>query len=144
MNVTISGLLENFAAACRALLPAADFAHVPWQEGRQYDNWERMEAALFESLVAELCAEAVKSGYHLRFPQYGFRQTEPVDVSICTTDGADKVWRFVRLRTRDTPFDEAECVASGEIAAVCLAGSSWHLEIRTERGAERLSEVPIR
>lgn len=52
--------LALFADALRALVPVAERARMPWREGAAYDDWDRVAAALFKSLVADSLAHAVE------------------------------------------------------------------------------------
>lgn len=113
-TITVTNLIENFAGACRALVPFLDTAEVPWQDHLQYDNFDRFVEPLFVSLVTEPCEfAAVGEGRAkaLGTIRYGF----PVEragsakhayIAVRTVDGVE--WPFVQLQSETTPFDIAE------------------------------------
>jgi hypothetical protein len=107
-ELTVTQLVQNFAEACRALVPHMDRALVPWRDGQQFDNWDRIAEALFQSLVLEPCAFAAKSvtGDHtLHTARYGFGPPyNPKDSAVYVIDG-NRQTRLVRLTNDLQPFD---------------------------------------
>jgi hypothetical protein len=108
--VTVTDLMLNFAHACRGLVPSLDRAVVPWRDGEQYDNWDRVADALFETLVTEPCAfQAVGEGglAKLRTARYGFGSNPACNawVAMQRNGGA----RVIALSSVTTPFDHVKC-----------------------------------
>lgn len=101
--VSVTQLVLNFAQACRSLIPAMEFALVPWQRPDAYDNWDRVAKPLFETLVVEPCLYQAAPDERLvgtRFSRYGFsRDVAPAYLLI------DRRFRFVELSTTNNPFD---------------------------------------
>jgi hypothetical protein len=74
-TVSVTDLVLNFSAACRALVPGLDYAQVPCRDDEHYDNFDRVFAALFETLVIEPCVFAAvgEAGQNtLSIARYGF------------------------------------------------------------------------
>jgi hypothetical protein len=101
--VSVTQLVLNFAQACRSLIPAMDFAHVPWGDLDAYDNWDRVAEPLFETLVVEPCLYQAAPNERLagtRFSRYGFGKD--VAPAYLLVDGR---FRFVKFSTNVSPFD---------------------------------------
>jgi hypothetical protein len=109
-TVTVTDLLLNFADACRALVPSLDRAVVPWRDGDQYDNWDRVAEALFESLVTEPCAFQAVGGAglaRLRTVRYGFAPDRKCNAWVALRgNGAAQV---IALSSVTSPFDHVKC-----------------------------------
>ena len=107
-ELSVTQLVLNFAEACRALVPHMDRALVSWRDGQQFDNWDRVAEALFQSLVVEPCAFAAKSltgDLALRLSRYGFASPyNPKDSAVCVVDG-NRPTRLLRLTSDLQPFD---------------------------------------
>ncbi|HEX4508316.1 MAG TPA: hypothetical protein VH722_21490 [Alphaproteobacteria bacterium] len=142
----ISALISNFAMACRALVPALDAARIPWQEGKQYDNWERLEEVLFKSLVSEPFEhEALEAGEAARFSRYGFEAEDDranAKLVVLTNDKRHS-WRYIRLGTQKQPFDVVRCVKGGEIRAFPLTEADFRFVVTTMTGETTWSDVRL-
>ncbi len=114
MSATITELVVNFRNACRAILPMLDRASVPWVDPGQYDGWDRVAEALFESLVLEPCHfQAAHEGFGnpLKVPRYGFYPTDGrAFINLIASNGLD--CPFIRLASGLDPFDD--CVGKTE------------------------------
>jgi hypothetical protein len=145
-SASVTALIYNFADACRALIPALDRANVPWQEGKQYDNWERIEDPLFKSLVAEPCEfQAQAFGVTARFPNYGFRQEDGsanARISVSENEGKNS-WRYVRLFTLHQPFDAVECVQGSEVRHIPLTAAQFQFIVASEDDERSWTEVRL-
>ena len=109
-TVTVTELILNFAEACRSLVPALDRAGVRWGDGEQYDNWDRIAEALFESLVTEPCAfQAVDEAglTRLRIAPYGFASDAGWNAWVEVQ--GDEPARVVSLSSISKPFDHVRC-----------------------------------
>ena len=110
-TITVTDLVRNFAAACRALVPSLDRAAIPWRDSEQYDNWDRIAEPLFVSLVTEPCAfHAVgEAGLgKMRVARYGFAPARDFNAWVAL-DVAHPVW-VIGLSSIARPFDHAQCV----------------------------------
>ena len=115
-TVTVTDLVLNFAEACRALVPSLDRAGVPWRDGGQYDNWDRIAEPLFESLVTEPCAFAAvgEAGLgRLRVARYGFAPAADENAWIAV-DGVHPA-RMVGLSSTAGPFDHVQCAGTSNL-----------------------------
>jgi hypothetical protein len=132
--------------ACRALVPTLDAARVPWREGKQYDNWERLEEALFKSLVSEPCEyEALEAGEVARFSRYGFdAEDDHANAKLVVlTNDENHSWRYVRLATQKWPFDALRCVRNGEIRVFPLGEANFRFLVTTTTGETSRSDVRL-
>jgi hypothetical protein len=115
-QVSVTDLVRNFAAACRAMVPHLDRARVPWTDGQQYDDWDRVAEPPFFSLVLGPCrfqAEASLPGISLVLPRYGFPPSGE-NAFLCLAAREAGECRFVQLRSLDGPFDYCEGQIEGE------------------------------
>jgi hypothetical protein len=144
--ITISALVSNFAGACRSLVPALDIARVPWREGQQYDNWDRLEEVLFESLVSEPCVhEALAAGETVRFGRYGFdaRDEESNAQLVVHIDGESDGWRYVQLATVQQPFDAVRCVSNEKTRVFRIAYAQFRFVATISTGEITRDEVRL-
>lgn len=140
--VTVTDLVLNFAEACRSLVPALDRADVPWRDGEQYDNWDRVAEALFESLVTEPCAfQAVgEAGLtKLRIARYGF--TPDTESNAWVALQGDRPARFLTLATVAAPFDHAQC--EKPVGLVPLQECRFVFVFGSRDGTQRLEKVDL-
>lgn len=115
-QVSVTDLVHNFATACRALVPHLNRAGIPWADGQQYDNWDRVAEPLFFSLVLEPCrlqAGASFPAIPLILPRYGFTPSSE-NAFLSLDAGATANCRFVGLRSVNGPFDYCEGQIKGE------------------------------
>lgn len=113
--MTVTDLVLNFAQACRALVPALDRAQVPWRDGAQYDNWDRIAEPLFETLVSEPCAFAAVGEValsRLKVARYGFVGADPEWNAYVALDRSAP-HRVVGLSSNVAPFDEVTFLECG-------------------------------
>jgi hypothetical protein len=115
-SVTVTALVLNFADACRALVPMLDGASVPWGESGEYAEWDRIAAAMFESLVTEPCALAAVGNRdvgRIGVARYGAKRPVPGDGIGYVAVDDDPPRRILGLATANRPFDMVR-VISGE------------------------------
>ena len=141
-TVSVTDLVLNFADACRALVPAVDRAEVPWRDGEQYDNWDRIAEALFESLVTEPCAfqAAGEAGLaKLRVARYGFSPDAEANAYVARL--GDLPTQLITLSSVAAPFDHAYC--EEPTGRVPLAGSRFVFVYDAGDGTQRLEHVDL-
>ena len=141
-TVTVTDLMLNFADACRALVPTMDRAGVPWRDGEQYDNWDRVAEALFESLVAEPCAfQAVREAGlgKLRPARYGFAHDTNRNAWVALQ--CDRAARVITLSSLTTPFSHVQC--EEPTGLVLLEGSQFVFVYDVGDGAQCLVSVDL-
>jgi hypothetical protein len=141
-TVSVTDLMVNFAEGCRALVPSLDRASVPWRDGEQYDNWHRVEEALFQTLVTEPCAfQAVgEDGLaKLRVVRHGFAPDPTCNAWISVhSDGAARV---MGLSSVTNPFDHVRC--EGRTSLVPLEGARFVFVYDVGDGAQTLDSVNL-
>jgi len=141
-TVTVTDLMLNFAAACRALVPSLDRAGVPWHAEEQYDNWDRVAEALFESLVTEPCAfQAVgePGSAKLRTGRYGFAPEANCNAWVAVED--DRSTRVIDLSSVRAPFAHVRC--EEPTGLVPLEGRRFVFVYDAGEGAQRLQSVDL-
>jgi hypothetical protein len=145
---TVTDLVQNFAEACRALVPALDRAEVAWRDKSQYDNWDRIAVPLFETLVLEPCVFAAvgETGLsRLQVARYGFVDAEPEWNAYIALEGATPK-RVVGLSSNVAPFDSvvfSEC-STGRVATLALTDARFVFVFAALDGTQqRLTIVPF-
>jgi hypothetical protein len=146
--VTVTDLVQNFADACRALVPALDRANVPWRDNEQYDNWDRVVEPLFETLVTEPCTFAAVGEpglIRLQVVPYGSREHDPkCNAYVALDDPSPK--RLVGLYSNVLPFDEVvfcECNGSA-MGTLALRDARFVFVFAGFEGADQqLTIVPL-
>lgn len=132
----------NFAEACRAVVPALDRAGVPWRDGEQYDNWDRVAEALFESLVTEPCVfQAVgEAGLaKLRAARYGFAPDANCNAWVAVQ--GDPPTQVINLSSLTSPFDHVQCEEPTRL--VPLEGRRFIFLYDAGDGTRRLENVDL-
>jgi hypothetical protein len=117
---TVTNLVLNFGEACRSLVPSLDRAGVAWSDSDQYDNWDRIAEALFESLVTEPCRfQASEIGLDkLQWDKYGFDISPSANAFISVAIPGTTDCKLISLVSKDQPFGHVRAVGvSGEIIA---------------------------
>jgi hypothetical protein len=146
-RATVTDLVLNFGDACRALLPSLDRARVPWADANQYDNWDRIAEALFESLVAEPCmSQANDIGLGaLQLTKYGFDIAPSANAFIRVVAPLADDYRFIDLVSHDEPFGHVRALGKfGEIIAP-LAQCEFSFVVTDPTGKQhRLTEISLR
>ena len=142
LTLTVTDLVLNFAYACRALVPSLDRAAVPWQDEAQYDNWDRVAEALFETLVTEPCvfqAVGEARSISLHPATYGFAHDPGCNAWLAVNRG--RPTRVISLASVASPFDHARC--EGEPELVTLREHEFVFVYDTGDGLRCLAEVNI-
>jgi hypothetical protein len=147
-QATVSDLVRNFAEACRALVPNLDRASVPWADGQQHDNWDRIAEALFESLVLEPCrfhAAAVFPSTVLKLERYGFKPAGAnAFVSLNASLGGEDC-SFVQLISRESPFDGCEGWSSDSKLVVPIDDAELSFVVLDADGARhKIKNIDLR
>jgi len=113
-RATVTDLVLNFGDACRALVPSLDRARIPWSDANQYDNWDRIAEALFESLVGEPCKlQAAKIGFdRVQLGRYGFDIASAANAFISVVTPYCTDCRLISLVSQERPFSHIRAVGS--------------------------------
>jgi hypothetical protein len=114
-TVSVTALVLNFADACRALVPMLEGAAVPWGEGQQYDNWDRIAQPLFTTLVTEPCGFAAVGEANIsRLDIAGYDYDHLPDCSAYIAVEGPQPQRLIGLTTKTRPFDMVKVVGEPE------------------------------
>ena len=117
-------MLLNFQGALRSLLPHADAVCLPWRDGENYDEWEAIASALFESLVVFPIRTSLdeRSWSEIKFPPYEMLQRDVATLSVLEVlpklDSGTRV--FYGLSSAMHPFDSCRwysALADGTLAS---------------------------
>lgn len=120
-TTSVTELLSFLQQALVALVPIAEKARIPWQDGQAYDDWDAIAGCLYDNLVVKTISCAVESGPDLELPKY--------DMVYPTYQGAyiqvegdgippDVIAVFVGFAGTSTTFARVKWVgmhASGEV-----------------------------
>jgi hypothetical protein len=143
-TVTVTDLVLNFADACRALVPSLDRAGVPWGDGAQYDSFDRVAEALFESLVMEPCAFAAAGSAglsKLRTARYGFSHDNNFNAWVAVHVQGDIIARMILLSSITAPFAHVRC--EDPVGLVPLEGKRFMFVYNVGDGNRQLQAVDL-
>jgi hypothetical protein len=93
---------------------------VPWSDANQYDNWDRIAEALFESLVVEPCrSQAGEIGLEpLQWDIYGFDVSSNANAFISVAIPGTTDCKLISLVSKGQPFSHVRAIGvSGEVIA---------------------------
>lgn len=105
-------LLKIFRNALIALVPHMTAAHIPWQEGESYDEWDEIAASLFKGIVVSSVRFANEFSEESELPKYDLLYENVkgfVLIGLKVTDSADNTWIFHRFESTKEPFDTVAC-----------------------------------
>ena len=101
----VNELVRIFRAALIALIPIADRAHMPWREPNNYDDWDSMAAAIYESIVSRSLEESSEWDKFDAIPKYGKRTDRYSNYSFLTAQHEPGACAFICFETESSPFD---------------------------------------
>ena len=114
-RTTTSEIMEIFRESLIALVPLMERAHLPWREGKAYDEWDRIASSLFEGIALSSLQWGLGGGgfteihvpaYDMVYPDYHqFSFIEYVTGSSLPNSHL----LFCKFVTRDSPFDTVQC-----------------------------------
>lgn len=70
--ITLNELLLNFRNALVSLVPYLEKVEIPYKEGEDYDEWDRISEILYEELVINSVKSATKDRRSESYAKYGF------------------------------------------------------------------------
>jgi hypothetical protein len=143
---TVTNLVRNFGEACRALVPSLDRARVSWSDANQYDNWDRIAEALFESLVIEPCRfQANEIGLDkLQFDKYGFIASSNANAFISVVISGATECKLISLVSRDRPFSHVRAAGVSDEMIAPIMQCDFALVMIDPAGKQyRLSELDL-
>jgi len=119
---SVNELVQIFRDGLIALIPMADRAQMRWREPDNYDDWDSIAAAIFESIVLRSLEESSEWEKFNAVPQYNRRTDHYSGSSFLTTVDEPGAWAFICFETESSPFDtclfgrldEADAVISFE------------------------------
>ena len=143
---TVTNLVRNFGEACRALVPSLDRARVSWSDAHQYDNWDRIAEALFESLVVEPCrSQAGEIGFDkLQWDKYGFDISPSANAFISVAISGATECKLISLISRDRPFSHVRAAGVSDEMIAPIMQCDFALVMIDPTGKRyRLTEIDL-
>jgi hypothetical protein len=102
---SVNELAQIFRDALVGLIPIAERAHMPWKEPSNYDDWNSIAAALYESLVVRSIEESSEWNKFEPIPKYNKRVDRYSNNSLLTTHDEPVTRAFICFETDSNPFD---------------------------------------
>jgi hypothetical protein len=103
--VTAIQLLSDFRDGLIVLIPIAEKSRMPWRKPNAYDDWERIEAALYESIVVSPFENMVEGCPWYPVATYDFHLETYQDKTFIGLAGDPAGAALVCLDTMNRPFD---------------------------------------
>jgi hypothetical protein len=102
---SVDELAQIFRDALIALVPIADRTHMRWREPSNYDDWDSIAAAIYESIVSRSLEESSEWNKFDPIPKYDRRTDRYSNSSFLTTKDEPGACAFVCFETKSSPFD---------------------------------------
>ena len=102
---SVDELVQIFRTALIALIPIADRAHMSWREPDNYDDWDSMAAAIYESIVSRSLEESSEWKKFDPVPKYDWRTSRYSNNSFLTAGDEPGACAFICFETSASPFD---------------------------------------
>jgi hypothetical protein len=149
-SVTVGGLFRLFRGGLVALVSTFDEARIRWRDDENYDDFERIAEALYDSLVRDAISNAEGLAGIRSVQRYGF--TGPEASSSRIYFGNPSLGQvFVALATREQPFDHVivktptTSTSGDDLKVVPYVDNAVTLEARGAGGTSRLvSDLVVR
>ena len=104
--------MDTFRSALLSLIPHAEKVGIHWKAWEAYDGWDRIEEALFESMVSECAEFAFGEGQVFGLATINNINFHPDTESLLFDLALGPEFRFLGLVSGVTPFDTASFVTS--------------------------------
>lgn len=148
--LSIDNLLMVFQKALIALIPFAEEVEIPWSENT-YDNWERIEEAVFISIVAEPIDYTFEGQGYFPVGPYGAALSDFSKKSFIVHEDGRGNLMFIGLETVDRPFDTAifreydpiTLNPSGDERQLSMDNLHVSAMVRSANDTKLLVEVPL-
>lgn len=139
-SVTIDDLVQIFQQALVTLVPSFDRARIGWRSDENYDDFDRIAGALYDSIIRDSLAFAHGLEDSIPLAPYAMRQTGTPRSRILIND-PEKRLGFFQLATRVRPFDT---VVSIEVNADGIEAHADGIEVSTDGvDVARWNETPF-
>lgn len=116
-HISISDMILNFRNALIAILPQMEYAHIEWADGAQYNDYDKIAEALYESFVAMNFTYDTD----LVLTRYGFNNEEYQHKNFVAIDAPELgIVPFVQFKTVNEPYDSVEVAMLKDDVAVEL------------------------
>ena len=102
---SVDELVQIFRAALIALVPIADRAHMSWREPSNYDDWDSISAAIYNSVVLQSLENSSERDKYDVVPPYDHRTECFSYNSFLTAKDDPGACAFICFETNSSPFD---------------------------------------
>ena len=111
-NTTVKELLKIFQLGLNSLLPVMDMAHIAWQAGDAYDDWDEIAQTLYRNIVCRSLADALDAEAKLDnfLPRYNTIYDSYANLSLLEVmlPNDERKAVFVGFSTNGQPFDTVD------------------------------------
>lgn len=101
-QLPIDRLIEAFQACLLALIPQMEAVGLPWRDGEAYDDWDRIEEALFKSVISTPVEFTPSEGASRPLRRYKY-DDDPVTCSMLFDEELGEAYEFFGLEQISTP-----------------------------------------
>jgi hypothetical protein len=112
------------------MVPIAEHVHLSWREPNAYDDWDRICAAIYQSIVIDSIAHAQEIKESAPLTSYDVRITSYKNNSFICNSALRGKSAFVAFETKDSPFDQSLFALLDENFAVAEYGRIPTEEVR--------------
>ena len=135
-QVSINQLIETFQTCLLALIPHVEAVGLSWRDGEAYDDWERIELALFQSIVSTPVEFTPSEGASQPLPRYQSTD-DPAKCSLLFDEALGEAYAFFTLEQTSTPFDTARFQPDeGEDVCKPIRDCQFRVRLRASRSAD--------
>ena len=115
VTMALGEILSIFRAALLSVIPHAEKVGVRWKEWEAYDGWDRIEEALFQSMVSECVEFIFGEGQVFPLPLINNVLSNPHSESLLFDEALGQRFRFLGLQHGIEPFDTASFITDEEV-----------------------------
>jgi hypothetical protein len=116
LRSSVTDLVLAFRDALRGFVPVADRLQMPWKDGNQHRDWERVAEAMFDACVrGPVEAEVERPAREFLLPRYDVDVESYAESSWISVQSAGRHGRLVmsRLASDREPFDSVQAAVIG-------------------------------
>jgi hypothetical protein len=111
-TIPLTEIIRIFRSAMLAVIPHVEKVGVRWKKWETYDDWDRIEEALFESMVSKSIEFIFGEGQTFGLPLINNTNFDPKAESLLFDEELGQEFRFLALTHDKEPFNTARFMAS--------------------------------
>src|SRR5690242_19928018 len=104
-KTSVGELVQLTCEALRALVPIAEKAYMPWREPANYDDWDEMAQAIYNSIVIRSVQFATETAGFAQLPAYDRPIADYSGCSFVTEATQRGRYALLSLASTSMPFD---------------------------------------